>query len=85
VPSWNHDYRLLPNEFCHDPAERAQIIKSIGAEHCILSVLTSGQPQNPTPVEGMRLFIATMLHHGITPEEIELMVKTNPARLLDLN
>ncbi len=75
---------ILPNEFCHDPAERAQIIKSIGAEHCILST-DLGQPQNPTPVEGMRLFIATMLHHGITPEEIELMVKTNPARLLDLN
>jgi len=75
---------ILPNEFCHNPAERAHIIKAIGPEHCILST-DLGQPQNPLPVEGMRLFIATMLHHGITPEEIELMVKRNPSRLLDLD
>jgi predicted metal-dependent phosphotriesterase family hydrolase len=43
-----------------------------------------GQPQNPIPVEGMRLFIATLLHHGISPEEVELMVKKNPAALLNL-
>jgi len=33
----------------------------------------------------MRLLISTMLHHGITPEEIELMVKVNPAGLLGLS
>jgi hypothetical protein len=75
---------ILPNEFCHDPAERAKVIKTIGAEHCILST-DLGQPQNPTPVEGMRLFIATMLHHGLTPDEINLMVKRNPAGLLGLD
>jgi hypothetical protein len=74
---------ILPNEFCHHPANLVKVIKSIGAEHCIVST-DLGQPQNPVPVEGMRLFIATLLHHGITPEEIELMVKVNPARLLDL-
>ncbi|MBN2240549.1 MAG: hypothetical protein JW712_12315 [Dehalococcoidales bacterium] len=75
---------ILPNEFCHHPAERVKVIKTIGAEHCIVST-DLGQPQNPTPVEGMRLFIATLLHHGITPEEIELMVKINPAKLLNLS
>jgi hypothetical protein len=75
---------ILPNEFGHDPAQLAQVIKTIGPEHCIVST-DLGQPQNPLPVEGMRLFISTLLHHGITPEEIELMVKVNPARLLDLN
>lgn len=75
---------ILPNEFCHNPAERAQVIKTIGAEHCILST-DLGQPQNPTPVEGMRLFISTMLHHGISPKEIEYMVKKNPAELLDID
>ena len=75
---------MLPNEFGHDPAQVAQVIKTIGPEHCILST-DLGQPQNPLPVEGMRLFIATLLHYGITPEEIELMVKVNPAGLLDLS
>jgi len=41
-----------------------------------------GQPYNLPPAEGMRLFIATFLRKGLTSEEIELMVKVNPARLL---
>jgi len=75
---------MLPNEFCHDPAQIAKIIKTIGPGHCIVST-DLGQPQNPLPVEGMRLFIATLLHHGITQKEVELMVKVNPGILLDLN
>jgi hypothetical protein len=75
---------MLPNEFCHDPAQIAQTIKTIGAEHCIIST-DLGQPQNPLPVEGMRLLMATLLHQGITSEEVELMAKVNPAILLDLD
>ncbi len=75
---------ILPNEFGHDPAQLVKVIKTIGPEHCIVST-DLGQPQNPLPVEGMRLFISTLLHHGISPEEIELMVKSNPAGLLDLS
>jgi len=75
---------ILPNEFCHDPAELVKTIRTIGPEHCIVST-DLGQPQNPLPVEGMRLFIATLLHHGITQDEVELMIKTNPAILLGLN
>jgi len=74
---------LLPNEFCHDPAQIAQTIKTVGAEHCIIST-DLGQPQNPLPVEGMRLLMATLLHQGISPLEVELMAKKNPANLLDL-
>lgn len=74
--------RILPNEFGHDPAQLAQVIKTIGPEHCIFST-DLGQPQNPLLVEGMRLFIATLLHHGITPVEVELLAKENPAELLD--
>jgi hypothetical protein len=75
---------MLPNEFCHDPAEIARTIKTIGAEHCIIST-DLGQPQNPLPVEGMRLLMATLLHQGISPEEVELMAKVNPAILLGLD
>ncbi|OGO24883.1 MAG: hypothetical protein A2144_06635 [Chloroflexi bacterium RBG_16_50_9] len=75
---------MLPNEFGHNPAHIAQIIKTIGPEHCVIST-DLGQPQNPLPVEGMRLFIATLLHHGISQEDVELMAKVNPAKLLSLD
>lgn len=75
---------LLPNEFCHDPAQIVRTIKTIGAEHCIIST-DLGQPQNPLPAEGMRLLMATLLHHGASPKEVELMAKSNPAILLDLD
>jgi hypothetical protein len=75
---------ILPNEFCHDPAILVKNIKAIGPEHCIIST-DLGQPQNPLPVEGMRLFIATLLHHGLTQPEVELMTKINPAKLLGLD
>jgi len=75
---------ILPNEFCHDPVKIVKNIKDIGPEHCIIST-DLGQPQNPLPVEGMRLFIATLLHHGLTQKEVEQMVKINPAVLLGLD
>jgi hypothetical protein len=75
---------MLPNEFCHDPVKIVKTIQAIGPEHCIIST-DLGQPQNPLPVEGLRLFIATLLHHGITQKEVEQMVKVNPASLLGLD
>lgn len=75
---------MLPNEFCHDPVKIVKTIKTIGPEQCIVST-DLGQPQNPLPVEGMRIIIATLLHHGLTQKEVEQMIKVNPAILLGLN
>jgi hypothetical protein len=61
----------------------AQAIKAVGAEHCIMST-DFGQVQNPPAPEGLRLFIASMLKCGLSRSEIEIMVKRNPARLLEL-
>jgi predicted TIM-barrel fold metal-dependent hydrolase len=66
------------------PKEMAASIKTIGAHRCILST-DLGQIDNPAPVEGMRLMIAAMLENGLTEQEIEMMIKTNPARLLGLD
>jgi hypothetical protein len=44
-----------------------------------------GQSYNPPAPEGMRMFIATLLRKGLKAEEIETMVKTNPAKLLGLD
>jgi hypothetical protein len=43
-----------------------------------------GMPQYPTPVEGMRMFIARLLESGFPEGDIKAMCQTNPARLLGL-
>jgi hypothetical protein len=75
---------LLSWEFRHDPAEMVDIIKTVGAEHCIMST-DLGQIWNPRPVEGFRMFIVTLVKYGVTEDEINLMTKINPGRLLGLD
>ena len=72
------------SEFRHDPAEMADLIRTVGAEKCIMST-DLGQIWNPPPVEGFRMFIVTLLKYGITEDEINLMAKTNPGKLLGLS
>lgn len=66
-----------------DPRRIAEAIKAVGANRCILSS-DMGQPVNPIPIEGFRMFLTTLLHLGISQGEIDVMTKTNPARLLNL-
>ena len=72
------------SEFRHDPAEMVDVIKAVGAEKCIMST-DLGQIWNPLPVEGMRMFMVTLIKYGISEEEIILMAKKNPAKLLGLS
>jgi len=67
-----------------DPMTVVEAVRSVGAEHCIMST-DFGQAWNPAPAEGMRMIIATMLRCGLAEREIELMIKVNPAKLLDLD
>jgi predicted metal-dependent TIM-barrel fold hydrolase len=62
----------------------AKQIRELGAEHFILAS-DFGVYTLPTPVEGLREFIACMLDLGISPDEIELLVKRNPAKLLGMD
>jgi hypothetical protein len=75
---------FLPTDFRNDPKPMVEAIRYIGAEHCIMGS-DLGQYYNPSPAEGMRMFIALLYKNGITVQEIELMVKTNSAKLLDLD
>lgn len=59
-------------------------IQAVGAENCILAT-DFGVYTLPTPVEGLREFIACMLDVGLTEDEIRKLVSTNPARLLGLD
>jgi Family of unknown function (DUF6282) len=70
----NSDQRL--------PAEEIALqIRKVGAATTVLSS-DFGQIFNEEPLQGFRRFIQTMLQHGITPGEIEVMIKTNPRSLL---
>ncbi len=62
----------------------AEQIAELGAEHCIIAS-DFGVYTLPTPVEGMRSFIACMLDLGLTTDQITMLVKTNPERLLGLD
>lgn len=66
-----------------DPMDIVAAVRAVGAERCILTT-DLGQEWNPPPAEGMRMMVDTLLRCGLTVEEIELMIKKNPARLLGL-
>ena len=68
------------------PIERKAIfegIKSIGAEHCIMST-DAGQWLNPVPAQQMGIYINDMLMLGLSENEIRTMVMDNPSRALGL-
>lgn len=67
-----------------EPEEIAYNVKELGASQSVLST-DFGQPYNPAPADGMRFYAETMLRCGMPATDIERMMKTNPAALLDLD
>lgn len=63
--------------------DMVEAIKQIGARHFLISS-DLGQTGNPLPPDGMRIFVSQFLQKGISIDEMELMIKTNPARLLGI-
>jgi hypothetical protein len=61
----------------------AEAIKTLGAGNCILTS-DGGQVDNPLPPEGLRIFAHSLVDAGVNAEEIDIMIRRNPARLLDL-
>jgi hypothetical protein len=63
------------------PSKLIENIKEIGAEHCFMSTdFFFNWP--PPPAEMLRMAIATLLDLGLGIEEIELLVKINPSKIL---
>ncbi|MFN7925394.1 MAG: DUF6282 family protein [Bryobacteraceae bacterium] len=61
----------------------AVAMKAIGFERCILSS-DLGQKGNPLHPDGLEMIFRGLRAAGLTVEQIEQMVKKNPARLLSL-
>jgi hypothetical protein len=58
-------------------------IKATGAKNTIMST-DSGQVINPPPVISMENFICMMLEDGISQEDIRIMTRDNPARMIGM-
>jgi hypothetical protein len=67
-----------------DPEYLLEMVRKVGAERTVLGS-DLGQIGNPSPIEGIRKCIEIMLNLGITDEEIDLMIRKNPAKLLNLD
>ncbi len=65
------------------PMEMAEIIREIGAEHCILTS-DAFYEWSPPPAELLRILIASLLALGLEEEEVKVMVQKNPAAILGL-
>ena len=58
-------------------------IREIGAEHFLMSS-DLGQATSPSHVDGLRAYVTAFRAAGITYDEIDVMLRRNPARLLGL-
>jgi hypothetical protein len=63
------------------PAVTAVCIKSVGAEHFVLGT-DLGQAGNPTPADGLQIFVAALQAEGISREQIQTMGREVPGALL---
>jgi len=70
------------NPVC-DRTEVLKIIEKVGPEKCVIGT-DFGSMLNPPPVEGMKLFIRLLLAMGVSNKSIDIMLKSNGAKLLGI-
>ena len=63
------------------PAVTAACIKSVGAQHFVLGT-DLGQAGNPTPADGLQIWVAALQAEGISREQIQTMGREAPGALL---
>jgi hypothetical protein len=62
-------------------ADTAARIKGVGAQHFVLGT-DLGQAGNPTPADGLQVFVAGLQKEGISREQIQTMGREVPGALL---
>jgi hypothetical protein len=75
---------LSPAWRCTSIDEVAKAVREVGPEHYVLAS-DLGQVHNPPPPEGLRIYVMMLLERGFEPDEIRVMVRENPERLLGLD
>jgi predicted metal-dependent TIM-barrel fold hydrolase len=71
----------MPQHGHLNPKIIANVIKEVGASNCILAT-DLGQIHNPPPVQGLETMIETLISHGISWREIQIMCQENSKKLL---
>lgn len=74
---------LLTEKDAPDLAAHALLIKEVGARHFVLSS-DLGRAGLPLPVDGLRAFAEGLAAEGVSADELDQMLRLNPARLLGL-
>ena len=64
------------------PNKIVEAISRVGASRCLL-VSDAGQRHNPLPSEALRIFAQTLFEKGISQADVQTMISSNPAELLD--
>ncbi len=72
---------LTPKWFSISVPDLVKNMRSLGLDHVILSS-DLGQLHNPLPAEGLRMYVQLLLEEGLEPDEVDLMLRKTPARLL---
>jgi len=72
---------VSPMWACASMADITQAIKALGAEKCVLTS-DAGQPENPMPPQALCIFAQSLFEAGIPEDDIGVMIRTNPAKLL---
>jgi len=62
-------------------ADTAARIRNVGARHFVLGT-DLGQTGNPTPADGLQMFVQGLMAEGVTREQIETMGREVPGALL---
>jgi len=62
-------------------AETAARIKAVGAKHFVLGT-DLGETGNPTPADGLQMFVAALEAAGTNRDQIQTMGRETPAALL---
>ena len=66
-----------------DPERTRALVTRLGAQRCVIGS-DVGMLLEPTALEAYRLMIRFLFALGFTQDEIDLMLKTNPAKLIGL-
>ncbi|MFQ5830913.1 MAG: DUF6282 family protein [Candidatus Methylomirabilia bacterium] len=67
-----------------DPARTLELLQRVGPGRCIIAS-DVGMLLEPTALEALRLMIRFLMVLGLSPREIDPMLKSNPARLIGLD
>ena len=73
----------MPTRQQSNPKAFAEKILMLGTDRCIAAT-DLGQMDTTHPVEGFRMWLRILRDKGLTDDDIDLVARKNPARLLDL-